>query len=141
MQGRDADIPVFAVIIESGTKIDTRSRDVALLNGGVSIVFGKFCLRAIKALAENISLNTHTQSAAKERSLIGVLHTDTFVREESDLVVEQLKTHAVISAKTVERHIAGSIHGLGIVLKARKLHGIGHRYIQFVLLTHRSGIK
>ena len=58
------------------------------------------------------------------------------MREQSNLIIHQLQTGAMVSIQGIERHVGPDEEGSRIALKTSQTHGIGTHYVQFRLLAH-----
>ena len=86
-------------------------------------------------------MHADAKHAAEERTLQGILHRDALVGEQAYLVVEQLNAGSVESVQEAERGVGADEHRPRVVLEACKLHRVGRRYVEFLLLAHGCRIE
>ena len=61
--------------------------------------------------------------------------------EESDLIVHQLRSHAVVGFDHIERHIACYVHGARIMLESCQIHGVSTDNVQLGFLSYGRRIE
>ena len=98
MQHTHAGIPVAMFVVDACGDVHGHAVHVCLGKGIVLVLF-QIQLRALEFLAEHAHLQTYADGAAKEFVLIGILHSQPLMTEQSDVIVHQLETHAVIGAQ------------------------------------------
>ena len=140
MLSRQARVPRAARIIKAEAYVEGTSVDVRRHKGRVSGVF-HIKLRAVEALAQEAQLHAGTQHSAEQAVLVGVLHGQALVGEQSYLVVEQRHAHAMVVFQEVKGHVRANVHRPRVVLESGEAQCVYRRHVQLLLLSDGAGVE
>ena len=126
-------------IVETEAEVEGATVDLRRAERRVAAVL-KVEVGAVEALTKHAYLYAAAKNTAEELLLVGIHKGEALVLKQTYLVVEQADAQSVDGVLDTHGHVAGEVHGAGVVLVTREVEGVDTDDVQLRLLACRRRV-